>query len=49
MEPIQIEGYMPSRYEPETKPKKPKPSEAIPQVASIFGLTEVVKQHGRID
>jgi hypothetical protein len=49
MDPIQIEGYMPSRYEPETKPKKPKPSEAIPQVASIFGLTEVVKQHGRIN
>jgi len=49
MDPIQIEGYMPSRYEPETKPKKPKASEAILQVASMFGFTEVVKQHGRID
>lgn len=48
MAPIEIDGYMPTRYEPEPKPvKKQKPAEAFTQVASFFGLQETVKEHGR--
>jgi hypothetical protein len=48
MAPVEIDGYMPVRYEPEAKPKKKqKPAEAFTQVASFFGLQETVKEHGR--
>ena len=48
MQPLEIDGYMPARYRPETKPKKkPKPAESFAQVAAFLGLQQTVKEHGR--
>lgn len=45
MAPIDIDGYMPPRYLPETKPKpkKRKPVEQFKQVAASMGLGKVVE------
>lgn len=54
IEPATAEDNMPARYEPVKKRPAPTQVETNPQtefqrVAAAFGLTEIVKKHGRIN
>jgi hypothetical protein len=54
IDPGTIEDNMPSRYMRAKRPKEAKSIPSDPQaefkrVAAAFGLTEIVKKHGRID